>query len=559
MGCEKNLSDNSDFDTETTAFLRLCSEHYDQLVDHLSYVRRRTSAEATASWLELIAGFAGMHHPGRFSDGSIDNVAIELGSELGPARSAIPGPLFCGNSERKNAKPRFRVVHVVTIALEISGYTKMLARWIRKDPDSRHSLILTRQGSTPIPAGLVAAIDASGGQIIAFSDESPILERAAWLRAVAAGLGDFAIMHLIPDDIIPAIAFSDQTNIPIAFVNLADQCFWLGSGVSDAIINLRDISFAANQELRFTRNNLSVLIPLDDVGDMSRANARKALGISDACTMLLTVGRAVKYSPSGRQNFFQTVDDILAANAQAELYIVGVGEDDHVGNINYRCRDRMHFVGPVADATLYQVAADIYLEGFPFGSQTALLEAVLPGRPCVRAVAPRSPLLAASDIALDGVAMVPCDEQAYIDQTSQFVTEEVTREEVGSELRKRVLLHHVEENWGAELYRTYDAISKIKHQPCSIPVTVGSARTVDLAISEYHKTRFRDPITESLMQTLIQRSILDAAFSLRQRNHYRDSLSFARLANAKTGWSAYSLAFVIKLLPHYIVNKISNR
>jgi hypothetical protein len=275
--------------------------------------------------------------------------------------------------------------------------------------------------------------------------------------------------------------------------------------------------------------------------------------------MLLTVGRAVKYSPSGRQNFFQTADNILALNPRAELFLVGVGEDDHLDDTEFRCRDRMHFVGPVADATPYQVAADIYLEGFPFGSQTALLESVMPGRPCVRAVAPRTPLLAASDIALDGLANIPEDEQAYIAQTSRFVADEAARKSVGAELRRRVLYYHVDENWNTSLHTTYNAISQLEHKPRTIPCTAASVRTVDLAISEFHKTRFRRGIDETLMQAIVQRQIMSAAFLLRQRNHYRDSLRLVKIAHAKARWSRYSVAFVMKLLPHYIINKIPFR
>jgi len=78
-------------------------------------------------------------------------------------------------------------------------------------------------------------------------------------------------------------------------------------------------------------------------------------------------------------------------------------------------------VGSIEDPSVYRAAADIYLEGFPFGSQTALLEAALVALPVVSSYAPLFPLLAANDDAIQDLITNPKEEQEYMERVDLLI------------------------------------------------------------------------------------------------------------------------------------------
>ena len=542
-------------DSQTRKFLLLCSSLYDSLVEKTERLGKRVSDEAICAWLEMAAGFASMHHPGRFADGAIENLALEIGSRLPRHRgSRFMPPL----SDKIAVRPRLRrVLHVATFISSQGGHTRSLLHWIKKDVESHHSIVLTRQRSIPLYPPLTEAVIQSGGILVSIPDPVSIMERAGWLRQYARDNADLIVLHSIPNDIVPIVAFADGCTVPVAFVNNADHLFWLGSSVADTIINLREISIASSRECRFTRNDQLLPIPLLETHlDVDRHQAREMLGIPRNETVLLTVGRALKYAPSPRQNFFRTARTILERNRQAHLYLVGLTAEDHAAASAPFRHERMHFVGQVADATIWQKAADVYLEGFPFGSQTALLEAVLPGVPCVRVYAPLSPLLAADDIALTGVVASPCDEEAYIASVGHFLEERESAGRLGATLRQRVLRYHVGDTWKDFLKEMYAAAGEVKHAAVKLPRTSSSLGQVDLAISEYHGTRYVGQVDlESTLTGEIDREILGAAYNLRQSGCYKDAFQLVKFANREKNWNRESLLFAAKLIPHRFLYK----
>jgi hypothetical protein len=274
--------------------------------------------------------------------------------------------------------------------------------------------------------------------------------------------------------------------------------------------------------------------------------------------MLLSVGRPVKYHPSHRQNFFRTAKEILDRNSEAHLYLVGVKKEDHAGSPLFVHHNRMHLVGLVEDATLWQKASDVYLEGFPFGSQTALLESILRGIPCVRVFAPLTPLLAADDVALTGLVAPPVDEEEYIENVVDLICNRNKRIRIGEMLRERVLTNHVDRTWNKYLENIYQTLQDIRHKPSEIPKTNSSSRQIDLAISEYHGSRFIGNDLETVFRHVHKDYILGSAYPLRQSGFHSDAFRFVRLANVKQKWDWKSVLFTLKILPHRFIHKTLN-
>jgi hypothetical protein len=95
---------------------------------------------------------------------------------------------------------------------------------------------------------------------------------------------------------------------------------------------------------------------------------------------------------------------------------------------------------------VFHAAADIYLEGFPVGSPTALLEVGISGIPCVRAPRNVPPPFAADGIALSGVRQ-PVDVAAYVSAAIGLVRNEGERRVQGSALARAIQAHHTQARW----------------------------------------------------------------------------------------------------------------
>jgi len=534
---------------DLSRFLDLCSCKYSSMVEELHRFRDTASPELLLTWVELIAEFAAMNHPGLFADGRLENVALEIGRSLPRSSPANPSPLIAARRpERRNCR---RVVHIATVVTTVGGVVRTIINWIRKDPESVHSIILTRQGRTPIPPHFVNGGENSGGQIYAFADDVPLSERALWLRKVAPRCGDMAFLHLVPYDVVPIAAFAEETQIPVSLVNVADQCFWIGSTVADATVNLRLISIDANREVRYTRNDLHLPIPLvDDPTEMQRDEARQSIGIPKAQKMFLTVGRPIKYAPSRRCNFYRTARKLLDEHPDAQLYFVGLDPKEQARSDELRDHNRAHFVGHVLHPMPYQASADVYLEGFPFGSQTALLEGVLPGVPCVRSILPQSPLLAASDVAIDEICPAPPDERSYIDEASRLAEHSEASIRLGQMLRQRVRKYHIEDWWNDALEDIYHTISGLPHTTSEIPDSFPAQRVVDQAISEYHESRISGEDCERAVNQTVREVVLGAAYSLRERGVHKDAFTLLR-SSAYGYFDRKALSFSAKLAPHW--------
>jgi len=469
--------------TKHDAVLRANSEAYEWLVKKVKVMDRRKRTEAVLGRIWEAARFAMEFHPGRYADGAIENVAFEIGMELNTfvaEEESIPIPAVRKESRR-------RVLHVAYEVLGIGGLTRMLYYWIRNDQSSCHSVLLMDQGSVPIPQWLSKAIRSSGGDLIVIPSRTGFCHKAQWLRGTARRGADLVVLHHCGFDMVPTVAFAVPGCPPVAVLNHADHQFWLGSSVSDLAINHRTEGANLTVARRFITRNTVIPVPLvDRMGALSRCEARRLLGIPEDQIILLSVGRPEKYRPSGPYDFLATAGKILDYYPRAHLYVVGETPLGIAPYLREPLHDRLHLVGALEDPSTYRAAADVYLESFPFGSQTALLEAVLAGLPPVLAYDPLFPLLVTNDDAIQDLISNPKDENEYIERVALLVEQAEWRMEFAHVLRKRLLVDHVGEGWLSRLAAIYEVTDHLTHCPRTIPISCCSLEKGDIGLSLWH-------------------------------------------------------------------------
>jgi glycosyltransferase involved in cell wall biosynthesis len=474
------------------AFLRANSEAYEWVVHKTQATDRRKDADAVLHLVASAAHFAATFHPGRFADGTIENAALQIGEDLG--RQLTEEGRGLHPIGRTNG--RRRVLHVLSHVHAIGGHTRMLHHWVRSDRTSCHSVVLVNQRDTLIPHWLTDAVQRGGGELVVLPARTRLCQKAGWLRQAATRTADLVVLHHGAFDVVPTVAFASRQCPPVAVLNHADHQFWLGSAVSDIAVNLRTAGSKHTAERRFVSSNTVIPIPLSDTLGLSRDDARRALGIPKHQMMLLSVGRAEKYQPCGPYDFVSTAAKILDREQSAHLYVVGESVEGITRFLRCGVPERLHFVG-TTDPSLYRAAADIYIESFPFGSQTALLEAALGGLPVVPAYAPLFPLLVANDDALRDVIPNPHDEQEYVERVDRLIRNPEWRTELGESLQKRLLVDHVGEGWLERLAAVYRETDHLTHLPRPIPESPCRMTEADIGLSLWHvvadgKTYTRD-------------------------------------------------------------------
>jgi hypothetical protein len=475
------------------AYVRSNDAIYQRMLERIAETQRTNDTEKTIAAIGAAASFATGFHGGRFSDGALENLLLNIG------RTKIEFEPLC-ERPRPSGGP-LRVLHVATQVLEVGGHTRMLHRWIAEDSDNEHSIALTRQERTPIPDWLLRDVRLSDGHLLVLDQSETYCHNASRLRSYAYSLADLVVIHHSGADVIPTLAFSADGGPSVAILNHADHSFWLGSSVADICIDLRSITREFTVRRRYVPRTALLPIPLTSpINNIDRTAQRRELCLEADDVMLLTVARAIKFRPCAGQNFMATVENLLNADSRLHLYVIGETPEGMAHQLGRSVHPRIHCVGTVVDTTGYRAACDIYIESFPFGSNTSLLEAALFGIPVVPACKPLTNLLIAHNDSLEDILDNPASEDEYCARIRTLARDPDTRRAFGHTLRGRLLKHHVGPAWKMHLNRVYESAAALLHQPKPIPVTNCETTDDDVGLGLFNamadgRSHHGDPIS----------------------------------------------------------------
>lgn len=407
--------------------------------------------------------------------GEVSSREIEV--ELIRAARQLPVPKV---SSQPRKRPRW--LHVFTEAYATLGHTNLCRRWIQFDSDVTHDVILLAQIGEG-PQNLEAAVKQSGGRWVVLDPTTPLLQRAAELRNYAWENADVVLLHTHPDEVLGVVAFGVPDGPVVVVVNHADHVFWLGCAVADHVLEIRMSGHLWTKQLRGVARSTILPIPLAQseprlpaaVSESDeREKLRKSLGIPDGAVMLLTVGSAAKFEPGAGLDFIATAKEILRECDNAYLVAVGPEDEGRWREAKQATNGRIRPLGYQQDSTLFCRSADLYLEGFPLGSLTALLEAGQVGLMCVRAP---SPLPFCSDsVSLDSVPQA-ADLKDYVVTAVALIKNAAARIAGGTKLRQAIEAQHCGVGWLARL-REIRSMLPTSHkihldfQPASAPAAL---------------------------------------------------------------------------------------
>lgn len=371
------------------------------------------------------------------------------------ARALDPAPLANGPAAATAAPA---CLHVLTEALEAGGHSAMAWRWIRLDPVHPVQHVALLSGDAQVPAALAEAVQGRAGRVHQPPPGSGLLEQARWLRALAHAGAQCVVLHVDVADVVAATAFGLPGGPPVMLVNHAAHLYATGVRSADLVLDCRGswLEQTWTARHRGARRHATVPIPLEAPGTASpsaRQAARQAMGLPPDAVVALTLGAHFKYRAVGDLDFVATWERLLAAHPQAVLVAAGFAPDARWRAAAARCAGRIVLPGvvPHADVARLHAAADLYAEGFAFGTTTALLEAGLAGLPALLPPRACAPPLATDGLAVDGLLPRAPDVAAYERLARSLLHDAAARRSVGGRLQQAVRAHHTGAGWQRHL------------------------------------------------------------------------------------------------------------
>jgi len=418
------------------------------LLDRMNVAQSRGDLEAALQWGHVASGFIVFGGTfGRLVSPELERATVAIGDSL---------PRY---DWKRNGAESQRVLHVLTEAYELFGHTKLCRKWIEIDSSgARHDVLLLAQYDDA-PKNLRAAVEGKGGNLVRLDPALPMLERARRLREMAFSGADVVVLHAHPHDLLANVAFGIEGGPPVVYVNHADHEFWVGGAVADLVLDIRESGQEWTRWHRGISRTRILPVPLEEDSLLLtgaekaaavRHEMRTRFGIGKDELVFLTIGSARKYEPMRGMSFLEAAEAILTRCPNARMIAVGprpVGEWQAVAQ---RTGGRLMPVGNQSELGRFHAAADVYLEGMPAGSLTALLEVCLAGVPCVRAPMRVRPPHASDGIALASVTQ-PVDVPAYVNEAVALVRDESMRRERREKLQRRVREVHCECGWRQQL------------------------------------------------------------------------------------------------------------
>jgi glycosyltransferase involved in cell wall biosynthesis len=392
---------------------------------------------------QIAALYAAYDHHGDFIDAGFEETMKSLGAAA----------LGAGGTPTARATSATRVLHVLTAAKEVGGDTRFVRRLIERDPGRAHSLALTNQMYFEVPGDMRAAVARSGGSVhVLDAGKVGAIERARALRALADGT-DVVLLHVYVEDIVPLIAFFDASRgPPIVFVMQADHQFFAGLTTAQIVVHLRESGIQLSVARRgVDAQRLGFLpIPLEPVAKRgSREQAREQLGIAHDAVVMLTIARAAKYQPIGDPHFATATLPALERHPKAVLIAIGPRDGGAWADAHARTGGRVRAMGQRHDTTLFYEAADIYIDSFPFASNTSLLEAASYGLPLVTyfPYSAEADVLGAGAPGIDATLKRVHDLDEYTAALSALILDPGLRDRLGEQGRQQFIESHAGPGW----------------------------------------------------------------------------------------------------------------
>lgn len=350
--------------------------------------------EDCINYIELTAGFAWLNFSGFYKLQSLEKILINIGKSL----PAFKIETKLNSQETKTNK---NILHICSSLRLAGGHSKLLFNWIKTDYKNSHTILSTRLSLDDMKNVSSAYIKDNVPSLINLNADSK-LKKAEELKKHLEGFHyDYIILHTDPNEVIATVALSDiKIKTPVLLLNHADHTFWLGSTITDILLQIRESNIALDKKRRNISDQALLPIPIKSnqfIKKYNSENQTKQLKI-------LSTGSLFKYTPTKEYNFYEEIFTLAKKHPEILINIVGIDKDSKYA-LKYQLKN-INYLGLLNSEDLNQLEneADIFLEGFPLPSFTALLQVSLKKIPFVLHYKPLSSMMLFEENKKNGIS-----------------------------------------------------------------------------------------------------------------------------------------------------------
>ncbi|MDR3680576.1 MAG: hypothetical protein P4L41_11480 [Flavipsychrobacter sp.] len=405
--------------------------------------------EIAADYISSLANFAWHNCTGYYANWELEQLLNEIGGQLEDA----------GAAKDENNAGKLNILHVATELYNSGGHTKLLLNWVKNDVANNGKIVVSKQAMRDLPEKNILSSGLNMDCFISLEEQTSLIGKATYLRKLAKGY-DCVVLHTHPDDVIPVIAFSSPNLPPIAFLNHADHIFWIGASISDLVLQIRAVNIKIDEVRRKLTNQFFLPIPVpDDTVETKYAQVRKELKVEEDTILLLSTGTEYKFVPTPQYNFFTHIIAVLDKHKNAVLYIAGISADSALAT-EY-AHKQIVYLGEINDLYRYETACDIYVEGYPVPSFTALLQAGKKGKP-VQLMYDPLPVVAFFDDHTPGFKYPTQDK--WETELDLMISHIAHREKINEQQQEYFKTFYMNESWLTRLHEMYKILFGTRHK-----------------------------------------------------------------------------------------------
>jgi hypothetical protein len=462
---------------------------YDEVVDLVRSYARQGDGERVLLAAAL-AGNLAWHAPvGLLADPDLERTVLEA---IGADDS--DGVLV------DRGRTTGRVLHVLTEGYQTGGHTRLARRWIERD--SRQADIALTMQINPLPEGLRAAADATGGRLYDLRTAFPsFVARAEALRRLM-NQADVVVLHVHPFDTVAlAAAGLPGPRPPIVVENHADHTYWLGLGAADVVVNLRAAADGVCRERRDVPADRLVRLPLpidSAPAATSRKSVRRELSLRPSQVAAVTVAAEYKTRPIWGEGFDAVLGSALTHCPDLVVFLVGVQAEGAWQTLQSAFPGRVRPMGVVPDVGALYPGMDVYLDSYPISSGTSILEAGATGLPVLSLHGQEryGEVYQADAPGLEHLGHAAAGLPAYLDALRKLVDDPAFRRERGDAAHQAILAAHSGPAWSEAMEQVYEQAHR--SEAADLDQYPQPATDLDYAAALVPLTQYRDATPDPL-------------------------------------------------------------
>ncbi len=400
--------------------------------------------------------------------------------------SKIQQEILTPNLHKPKKGTSDKILHICSEVYTSGGHSKLLYNWIKNDKSNKHSVLSTRLAIEDLKEiSLFYLPDIKDIDHFSVKSESKI-KSAQLLNQLPLNDFDAIVLHIHPDETITNLVLSQPCiATPVYFVNHADHVFWLGTSIADMVLQIRESNISIDVDRRgiAKQRHFFLPIPVETVSQQIPTQAPK----SDYLQILST-GTSYKYNPNREYNFLKEAYKIVEENKDVIFNIVGIDQDSNYGK-EFK-HDRIILHGIVSSSVLAQIEknTDIYIEGFPMASFTALLQTALQKIPFVLHYNP-IPLFKLFEDDKKHNIIYPSNLEEWHNEVKNLIREEKYRTETREKQYDYILNNFSIDVWKSRITDLYEITKKTPHTLYKTPDDIFYAGANELILVTIDKRK----------------------------------------------------------------------